>query len=302
MIEFFLTREMGETGCFGLIDTFKVVEINNEIMKRQLIFDPRSEKPMKVACFMSGSGTNAIKIIERSLKSDSKYEVSLVFAEVRDDRMDKTGNKICRALDIAREYGVAYEHIDIRDFYQSKGHSSKRDLSLRPEFDLMILDKINPYNIDVIALAGYMSIVTIPLLDYYDGRVVNVHPADLSVMEDGRRKYVGMHAVRDAILAGETVLHSTTHIVREKVDYGEILVRSKPLAVDLPSGVTLEGLIDDKRLMRKVANEHQNRLKRHGDWVIFPLTLQLIADGRFEFDGRGNIYFDGAISPSGLML
>ena len=271
-------------------------------MKRQLIFDARREKLMRVACFMSGSGTNAIKIIERSLKADSKYEVSLVFADVRDDRIDKGGNKICKALDIARDYGIAYEINDIRDFYKSKGYRSKRDLSLRPEFDLMILERINPHNIDVIALAGYMSIVTKPLIDFYDGRIVNVHPADLSVKEGGRRKYVGMYAVRDAILGGETALYSTTHIVREKVDYGEILVRSEPLAIKLPIGVSLESLSNDKRLQRKVANDHQSQLKRQGDWVIYPLTLQLIADGRVAFDTKGNIYIDGAIAPNGLRL
>ena len=266
------------------------------------IFDPVRKAPMRVACFMSGSGTNARKIIERSLKADSEYEVVLIFTDVRDDRRNKGGDKRCRARDIAEEYGIAYECLDIRDFYRSRGHKTRRDLSLRPVFDRMVLGKIAPYDVDVIALAGYMSIVTRPLLDGYEGRIANVHPADLSVTEDGHRKYAGMHAVRDAILEGEPSLYSTTHIVRDEVDHGEILVRSEPLAVELPEGLLLDQLRLDRRLLRRVAREHQDRLKERGDWVIYPLTLQMIAKGRFALNGRGNVYLDGKMAPQGLRL
>jgi hypothetical protein len=47
--------------------------------------------------------------------------------------------------------------------------------------------------------------------------------------------------------------------------------------------------------------EHQDRLKRRGDWVIYPLTVQLIAGGRFSLD-RGKVYFDGRSAPKGVRL
>lgn len=257
---------------------------------------------MRVACFMSGSGTNARKIIERSLRADSKYRVVLIFTDVRDDRFYKSGEKRCRAKDIAEEYGISYECIDIRDFYRSRGHKTRGDLSLRPEFDQMVMGKIEPYDVDVIANAGYMSIMTEPLLDRYGGRILNVHPADLFIIEDDERKYVGMHGVRDAIIAGERELRATTHIVREKVDYGEILVRSEPVAVELPEGVSIDQLRQDRKLLRRVTDEHQSRLKERGDWVIYPLTLQMIAEGRFALDGRGNVYLDRVMAPHGFRL
>ena len=266
------------------------------------IFNPDIGRPMRVACFMSGSGTNTRKIIERSLEADARYEVALIFTDVRDDRLDKSGEKRCRALDIAEEYGIPYECIDILDFFRSRGHRTKRDLSLRPLYDEGVARLIEPYGIDVIALAGYMSIITKPLLDRYPGRIVNVHPADLSIMEDGKRKYVGLHAVRDAILSGERYLYSTTHVVREKVDYGEILVRSKPVPVILPEGVSLEDLRRNKELLRRVVRENQTRLKERGDWVIYPLTLQMIAEGRIALNGRGGVYIDGVYMPHGLRL
>lgn len=257
---------------------------------------------MRVACFMSGSGTNARKIIERSLRCDSRYRVELIFTDVRDDRLNKSGEKRCMARDLAEEYGIAYECVDIRDFYSSRGHKTRRDLSLRPEFDLLILRKIERYDIDVLANAGYMSILTDPLLEGYGGRILNVHPADLSIMEGEERKYVGMHVVRDAILAGERELRATTHVVRKKVDYGEILVISEPVGVELPEGASLEELRDDKRMLRRVVEEHQSRLKARGDWVIYPLTLQMIAEGRFALDGKGNVYIDRVLAPNGLRL
>jgi folate-dependent phosphoribosylglycinamide formyltransferase PurN len=46
------------------------------------------------------------------------------------------------------------------DFYTSRGHSSKKDLSLRPDFDKLVVRGLEKYKVDLIALAGYMSITT----------------------------------------------------------------------------------------------------------------------------------------------
>lgn len=257
---------------------------------------------MRVACFMSGSGTNTRKIIEHSLKKGSEYKVVLIFSDVRDNRLLRNDEKMCLALDIAKEHSIAYDFVDIRDFYHSKGHKTRRDLSLRPEFDLMVLKKLKTHNIDIIANAGYMSIITEPLLEVYEGRILNVHPADLSILEEDKRKYVGMHAVRDAIFAGEKELRSSTHVVRKKVDYGEILVISKPVNIILPEGIDLDTLNRKKELKRQVVREHQNMLKEKGDWIIYPLTLRMIAEGRFGLDGAGGVYIDGVKALYGFRL
>jgi folate-dependent phosphoribosylglycinamide formyltransferase PurN len=254
---------------------------------------------MRVACFISGSGTNARRIIERSLEGDSRYEVSLIFTDVRDDRLRRSGEKWCRARDIADEYDISYECEDIRDFYRERG-TKRTDLSLRPEFDRLVVGKVAPHRIDVIALAGYMSITTSPLLEAYPGRMVNVHPADLSIMEGEERKYIGIHVVRDAILAGEKELRASTHVVREKVDHGEILVISEPVPVKLPEGVAPEELAQDIKLLKIVVTRHQEQLKERGDWVIFPLTIQMIAEGRIALDG--GVFVDGVPTPMGYRL
>jgi folate-dependent phosphoribosylglycinamide formyltransferase PurN len=121
------------------------------------------------------------------------------------------------------------------------------------------------------------------------------------VTQDGERRYVGVHTVRDAILAGEPEIRSTTHVVREKVDNGEILVVSKPVNVILPEGITPDKLREDKELLKLVVEEHQDRLKREGDWVIYPLTVEMIAEGRFALDNSA-VYLDGKPAPGGLRL
>jgi len=271
-------------------------------MQPRRIFDPnRRPKPMRVACFMSGSGTNVVKILENQLQKGNScpYKVVLIFTDVFDP-----SNQKCRAQSISAQHEVAYERNDITEFYRRHGRESKKDLSLRPEYDRLTLEMIEKYDLDLIALCGYMSIVTRPLLERFEDRIVNVHPADLSVREGDRRKYTGLNAVRDAILAGEKKLYSTTHIVREKVDYGEILMRSSPIDVTLPSGVTLQDLHkpENAALIKRIAAGHQARLKEKGDWVIYPKTLEMLGEGRYAVDGQGNVYVDGTLMPNGLRL
>jgi phosphoribosylglycinamide formyltransferase-1 len=260
---------------------------------------PHSDsRKMRVALFISGSGTNGLKIIDRSKEPDSNYEVTLIFSDIKNERTNRNGEKMCRAKDIALKYGTAYEYVDIRDFYGERG-LKRTDLSIRPDFDKLVLDKLEGYELDLMANAGYMSIMTHVLLNKYDGKIVNIHPADLSIMDGPKRKYVGIHVVEDAILAGGPEIRSTTHIVREEVDHGEILLISEPVKIDL--SVSIEELADDKELRGKIVSEYQNQLKERGDWVIYPMTIQMISEGRFGLGPEG-VYLDGKPVPRGYRL
>ena len=61
----------------------------------------------------------------------------------------------------------------------------------------------------------------------------------------------------------------------------------------------MKGLREDKELLKTVVEEHQDRLKRMGDWEIYPLTVQMIGEGRFAL-GDGKVYLDG--KPGWLRL
>jgi folate-dependent phosphoribosylglycinamide formyltransferase PurN len=257
------------------------------------IFDPsKAGRPMRVAAFMSGSGTNVIRLIEheealRAAEGVSPFEVVFIFS----DRSDGS----CHGERIAEKRSIPYFSHDIRAFHRQRG--LKRSVTVpggmeaRREFDKTAGRLIETFGIDVIGLGGYMSYTTLP-------RCVNVHPADLSILTaDGRRKYCGDHAVADAIAAGEKFLRSSTIWTDQGVDTGPLLMISAPVRVELPGPV--QDLLKDKDRFAQASEVNQQRLKEMGDWRIFPKTIEMISKGRFAFDLAGNVYVDGRPVPGG---
>jgi folate-dependent phosphoribosylglycinamide formyltransferase PurN len=258
------------------------------------IFDPeKSEKPMRVAAFMSGSGTNIMKLLERekALKTKegtSPFEVSFIFSDRSDGK--------CAGEKIALDHGLPYFSHDIRAFHRMRALKrtalTPEGQLARREYDRVAETLVRAFEIDVIALGGYMSYITL-------NRCVNVHPADLSICSsDGTRKYVGDKAVYDAILAGEKSIRASTLWTDEGVDTGPLLMVSDPLSVNLPE--VPEILVEDKQNFLNVVDEHQERLKEAGDWKIFPLTIEMIARGRFALDDDNRVYVDGQPVPEGF--
>jgi folate-dependent phosphoribosylglycinamide formyltransferase PurN len=265
-------------------------------MKITPIFDPQaSGRTMRVAAFMSGSGTNIIRLLERETElrdepGGSPFRVIFVFSDRSDS--GSAGERI------ALQAGIPYFSYDIRRFYSLRGLkrscSTPEGMAARREFDSMASCLIKAFDIDMIALGGYMSYLTLK-------RCVNVHPADLSLLRaDGTRKYVGDHAVADAIANGETSLRASTIWTDAGVDTGPLLMVSNPLKVELP--VPLPDLLKDKPAFGRVVDEHQGRLKRTGDWKIFPLTVEMIARGRFSLDEDNKVYVDGELVTGGYSL
>ena len=257
------------------------------------LFDPKKmRRPMRVAAFMSGSGTNIIKLLEREKRLStesgaSPFQVIFIFS----DRSDGS----CQGEKIAYQNGIPYFSYDIRTFHRLRGLPRRVDipegLTARRDFDSLAKRLIEAFEVDVIALGGYMSYITLD-------RCVNVHPADLSILApDGKRKYVGDHAVLDAISAGETILRSSTLWTDQGVDTGPLLMVSDPLKVELPD--PLDSLLKDRERLLYLAQEHQERLKEVGDWKIFPRTIEMIAQGRFALDEMNVVHVDGHPVPEG---
>ena len=257
------------------------------------IFDPEKEsRPMRVAAFMSGSGTNIMRLLEHEKRlaaqeGGSPFETIFIFSDRSDGK--SAGERI------ALENGLSYFSHDIRAFHTAR--SIKRSVGTpegmraRKEYDRTAGRLVEAFEIDVIALGGYMSYLTLD-------RCVNVHPADLSIsLPDGKRKFIGDNAVEDAISAGEKMLRSSTLWTDEGVDSGPLLMVSDPVPVELPE--SLETLIQNRERFVAVAEEHQERLKEAGDWKIFPLTIEMIARGRFAFDDKDRVYVDGTPFPGG---
>ena len=262
-------------------------------MKLTPIFSPeKAGRPMRMAGFMSGSGTNIVKVLEcekrlRAEEAISPFEVVFIFS----DRSDG----VCAGEQIALENGLPYFSYDIRSFYRLRSLkrtvTTPEGLAARREYDQVAKRLVDAFEIDLIALGGYMSYTTLK-------RCLNVHPADLSVcLPDGRRKYVGDNAVCDAIMAGEKTLRASTLWTDEGVDTGPLLMVSDPLPVEVSE--PLEALIKDNKRFIEVVDEHQRHLKEVGDWAIFPRTIEMIARGRFALDAQNRVYVNGQPMPNG---
>jgi len=258
-------------------------------------------EPISVASCISLGGSNLVEIIkhELSFKEHRKkppYRVAVIFSD----------KNTSGAGDIGQKFDRPFIYNDVFDFYRARGKKIS-DPSVREEFDRETIQLLKPYKCTVAAMAGYMRIVTDALLDEY--LCINVHPADLSIVdENGRRKYTGDKAVRLALLDGQRTLSSSTIILEScmtngkfdkgKMDNGKLLMISPPMPVTCRP----ELYRADEETIESVAKEQQGLLKKAGDYVIFPRTLQYIAEGRYQKDEKGNLCFEGSPIPNGLKI
>lgn len=256
------------------------------------LYEPQPGRAMRVAAFMSGSGTNILRLLEhaaalRAAEGIAPYEVVFIFS----DRSDGA----CAGERIALDYGLPYFSFDTRAFHRRAGYRrtvrTPAGLTARRAYDAVARTLVAAFRVHLIALGGYMSYTTL-------APCVNVHPADLSVRgPDGSRRYVGDNAVYDAIAAGETSLRASTLWTDEGVDTGPLLMVSRPLPVELPCPI--EELREQPETLKKLADAHQQQLKEIGDWKIFPRTVELIARGRMALDAHGTLHMDGRPRPDG---
>jgi len=249
-----------------------------------------SDGVLRVVGLMSGSGTNLRKILEhqeRLKQTEGSYlfQMVAIFSD----------NAASKALEIGRDYDLPVIVHDLGSFYK-KRNAPRSDLKLREEFDRLTVQMLSVFKARVAAYGGYMSLATSELINAFIG--VNVHPADLSIEINGRRKWTGAHAVRDQIQAGEKFLCATTHLIEPACDMGRIFMISKPLAVEIPKDADLK----DPARLQKIADQNQERLKQNGDWVIFPKTIEEIARGNFQQDESGKFYYQGKPIPKGIRL
>jgi len=259
-------------------------------MKLKPLHDPAAG-PLRIVGLMSGSGTNLRRILEHQERLEKQegrpvYQVAVIFSD--------TWNS--KALEIGRDHDLPVLVRDLRSWLKKRA-IPRSDLKRREDFDRATVEALKPFQATAAAYAGYMSLATPPLIQAWMG--VNVHPADLSVtLPNGKRKWTGAHAVRDAIAAGEKFLHSSTHLIEPECDMGRLFMISPAVPVEIPPGADLS----NPATLEQVASHNQDRLKQKGDWLIFPRTLEALARGHFQTDPSGHLYFHGQPIPQGLRL
>ena len=188
---------------------------------------------MRLGVLASGSGTILRAILDRGLPV-----VTVVV------------DRPCGAVEVAGGAGIPVEVVERTEF--------------GPSFDRVgythrVVDVLERNTVDLVAMAGFMTILEKPLFDAYGGRITNTHPALLPAFR-------GAHAVEDAIEAGVKVTGCTVHIATLDVDDGPILAQEAvPVLPGDTAGTLHERIKEVERrlypevLERMVSEERRTR-------------------------------------------
>ena len=136
----------------------------------------------------------------------------------------------------------------------------RKDFKSKKEFENEILTNLKKENIDLIALAGYMRILSGDLINAYKNKILNIHPALLP-------SFKGAQGIKDAFSSGVKVTGPTVHFVTEDMDAGPIILQSPVVIKEDDTEETLTERIHKE--------EHK----------MYPKAIQLFIEGKIKLEG-----------------
>ena len=191
----------------------------------------------RIAVMVSGGGTNLQALIDAQESGIIKDgEIALVISN----------NAGAYALTRADKAGIPSEVVLLKDCKD------------RAEFEKRIEDLLSEYDIDLIVLAGFMSILSAEFTEKHPNRIINVHPS--LIPSFCGKGFYGLHVHEAALAYGVKVTGATVHFVNEIPDGGKIIMQK---AVEVMEDDTPETL--------------QRRVMEEAEWKILPRACQKIA-------------------------
>ncbi|MBO6899627.1 MAG: phosphoribosylglycinamide formyltransferase [Shimia sp.] len=183
----------------------------------------------RVAIFISGSGSNMVRLLEDMAQPGHAAEPVLVLANSAE----------AGGLAKAEAIGVKTVAVDHRPY---KGDRPAFEAALQAE-----LDKVQP---DILCLAGFMRVLTEGFVAPWEGRMLNIHPSLLP-------KYKGLHTHARALEAGDNEHGCTVHLVTPALDDGPILGQARvPIeADDTPEKLAARVLVQEHKLYPAVLRQ-----------------------------------------------
>lgn len=191
---------------------------------------------IKIAVLVSGGGTNLQALIDAQ-KSGAfpQGEITLVLAS----------NTKAYALERAKNAGIETAVISRKSFEDPA------------QYDQTIVKTLRDHQIDLVVLAGFLSILGKPVIDAYPERILNIHPSLIpSFCGAG---FYGLRVHQAALDYGVKVTGATVHLVNEIPDGGRILLQK---AVEIQPGDTPELL--------------QRRVMEEAEWKILPQAVAML--------------------------
>ncbi len=175
----------------------------------------------RVAILISGGGSNMVELL-KSMTGDHPARACVVLSNIPD----------AGGLAKAEAAGVPTVAVDLKPFGAD-----------RAAFEAEMAKALDQYQPDIIALAGFMRVLTAEFVARYQGRMLNIHPSLLP-------KYRGLHTHARAIEAGDDIAGCTVHEVTADLDDGPILgqARVPVVAGDTPETLAARVLVQEHRL------------------------------------------------------
>ncbi len=191
----------------------------------------RPDGRAKVGILISGRGSNMQSLVAASRAADAGYDVALVAS----DKPEAAG------LAWAAEQGIATFALS------PKGIG-------KPAYEAAIDQALRDAGVEVIALAGYMRLLSGDFVARWRGRIVNIHPSLLPL-------YKGLDTHARAIAAGDAKAGCSVHIVTEELDDGEVLGQAEVpiLPGDDATALAARVLVEEHRLYPQVLTEFVRR-------------------------------------------
>lgn len=201
---------------------------------------------LNIAVFVSGGGTNLQALIDAQDRGEIKNgKITFVLAS----------NENAYALERAKKASIDTAVVS-RKQYESKA-----------DYDKAVLKTLDGRDIDLIVLAGFLSILGEDLVSKYNNRIINVHPSLIPLFcGDG---FYGKKVHKAVLDSGMKVTGATVHFVNEITDGGAIILQK---AVPIEQG-------DNEDIL-------QYRVMRQAEWEILPKAVSLFCEGRIKINGN----------------
>ena len=191
----------------------------------------------RIAVLVSGGGTNLQALIDaQAAGTILSGEIALVISN----------NPSAYALERAAKAGIPTQTV------------TKKACGSQEAFEASVKDLLKSYQIDLIVLAGFMSILSENFTRDYPERILNVHPS--LIPSFCGKGYYGLRVHEEALAYGVKVTGATVHFVNEIPDGGRILLQK---AVQILEGDTPEIL--------------QRRVMEQAEWIILPAAVELVS-------------------------
>ena len=199
---------------------------------------------VNIGVLVSGGGTNLQKLIDAERAGNIENgKLRVVIAS----------NPEAYALKRAEQAGI--EHFALR----------RKDYPDVETYSQALIDALKERDIDLVVLAGFLTITGDNFVEAFRNRIINVHPALLPAF--GGKGYYGLHVHEAALARGVKVTGATVHFVNEICDGGPIILQK---AVAVQEGDTPETL--------------QRRVMEEAEWILLPQAVSLFCQGKLTVE------------------